>query len=127
MKELVDIVKQSQADFVILGGDFNSDPVVNKNETTLTDITGIMVSSMNEIFNWLDWLNPKKTTYGNPENTYSHNYYPVHYDNIFHRANHGNMMWTSVFDVRITVIIISSVLIKIFSDSLPQNQERRRP
>ena len=50
MKELVDIVKQSQADFVILGGDFNSDPVVNKNETTLKDITDIMVSSINEIF-----------------------------------------------------------------------------
>ena len=50
VKELVDIVKESQADFVILGGDFNSDPVVNKNETTLTDITDIMVSSISEIF-----------------------------------------------------------------------------
>ena len=48
--ELVDIVKESQADFVILGGDFNSDPVVNKNETTLKDITDIMVSSISEIF-----------------------------------------------------------------------------
>ena len=45
-------------------------------------------------------------TYGNPENTYSFTYSPLHYDYIFHRANHGNMMWTSFFDVRITLIII---------------------
>jgi len=100
VKELVDIVKQSQADFVILGGDFNSDPVVNKNETTLKDITDIMVSSINEIFLKLEnWLIPKKATYGNPENTYSYTYSPVHYDYIFHKANHGNMMWTSLFDI----------------------------
>ena len=30
MKELVEIIKESKADFVILGGDFNADPVVNK-------------------------------------------------------------------------------------------------
>ena len=50
MKELVEIIKESKADFVILGGDFNADPVVNKNETTLKDITDIMVSSVNETF-----------------------------------------------------------------------------
>ena len=147
MKELVDIVKQSQADFVILGGDFNSDPVVNKNETTLKDITDIMVSSINEIFLKLEvkilikiliitteylfpknWLIPKKATYGNPENTYSYTYSPVHYDYIFHKANHGNMMWTSLFDVRNTVFIISSVLIfEQSSDSAVQNQERCQP
>ena len=54
MKELVEFVKESKADFVILGGDFNSDPVVNKNETTLKDITDIMVSSINEIFQKLE-------------------------------------------------------------------------
>jgi len=100
VKELVDIIKDSKADFVILGGDFNSDPVVNKDETTLKDITDIMVSSINEIFLKLEnWLIPKKATYGNPENTYSYTYSPVHYDYIFHRANHGNMMWTSLFDI----------------------------
>ena len=50
MKELVNIIKLSKADFIILGGDFNSDPVVNKNETTLTDITDYMRSSIDEIF-----------------------------------------------------------------------------
>ena len=48
--ELIGLVEVSKADFVILGGDFNSDPVVNKNETTLKDINDIMVSSISEIF-----------------------------------------------------------------------------
>ena len=50
MKELVAIINESKADFVILGGDFNSDPVVNQNETTLKDIKSIMVSSVEEKF-----------------------------------------------------------------------------
>ena len=50
MKELVAIINESKADFVILGGDFNSDPVVNQNETTLSDIKSIMVSSIEEKF-----------------------------------------------------------------------------
>ena len=46
---------------------------------------------------------PKKATYANPDNTYSASYSggPLHYDFIFHRANHGNQMWTSSFEVRI--------------------------
>ena len=50
MKELVEIIKVSNADFVILGGDFNCDPVENQDETTLKDITDIMVSSIEEVF-----------------------------------------------------------------------------
>ena len=36
-------MKRSDADFIVLGGDFNSDPVVNSHETTLTDIKQVMV------------------------------------------------------------------------------------
>ena len=36
-------MKKSDADFIVLGGDFNSDPVVNSHETTLTDIKQVMV------------------------------------------------------------------------------------
>ena len=36
-------VKKSDADFIVLGGDFNSDPVVNSQETTLTDIKQVIV------------------------------------------------------------------------------------
>ena len=37
-------VKKSDADFIVLGGDFNSDPVVNSHETTLTDIKQVITS-----------------------------------------------------------------------------------
>ena len=36
-------MKKSDADFIVLGGDFNSDPVVNSHETTLTDIKQVIV------------------------------------------------------------------------------------
>jgi len=100
VKQLVEVIKKSEADFVILGGDFNADPVVNKEETTLKDINNLMVSSIEEISQKIkDWLIPQKATYGNPANTYSFKYHPVHYDFIFHKANHGNTMWTNFFDV----------------------------
>jgi len=100
VKQLVEAVKKSDADFVILGGDFNADPVVNKEETTLKDINDLMTSSVNEIFNKIkDWLIPKRATYGNPANSYSFKYNPVHYDYIFHKANHNNTMWTRLFDI----------------------------
>ena len=44
------MVGNSDADFVILGGDFNADPHVNANETTLGDIKSIMVNSIEEFF-----------------------------------------------------------------------------
>jgi len=100
VKQLVETIKKSEADFVILGGDFNADPVVNKEETTLKDINDLMVSSVNEVFNKIkDWLIPTRATYGNPANSYSFKYGPVHYDYIFHKANHNNTMWTSLFDI----------------------------
>ena len=109
VKQLVETIKKSEADFVILGGDFNADPVVNKEETTLKDINDLMVSSVNEVFNKIkDWLIPTRATYGNPANSYSFKYGPVHYDYIFHKANHNNTMWTSLFDVRYLSSIRSS-------------------
>ena len=44
MKQLVEEVKKSDADFIVLGGDFNSDPVVNSHETTLTDIKQVIIT-----------------------------------------------------------------------------------
>ena len=45
-------------------------------------------------------------TYANPRNTWSSksgyleiDSPPVHYDYIFHKANYGNKMWTSSFEV----------------------------
>jgi len=100
-KQLVQALKRSEADFIILGGDFNADPVVNKDETTLNDINDLMVSSINEFFHKIkNWLIPQKATYGNPSNTYSSQYNtPRHYDYIFHKANYHNNMWTHLFDI----------------------------
>lgn len=42
---------------MILGGDFNADPVVNKEETTLRDINDLMTSSVNEIFRKIKVVN----------------------------------------------------------------------
>jgi len=101
IKELVKFVNKSDADFMILGGDFNVDPKVNANETTYHDVSSLMVNSMEEFFKIItDWLIPKRATYGNPENTYSgQKYAPVLYDYIFHKANGNNSAWTNLFDV----------------------------
>jgi len=98
VKELVQWVKESNADFVVLGGDFNTDP--KDKETSYHDLKEAMISSMEEFFiNIKEWLCPNKATYGNPKNTYSYMYTPVLYDYIWHKANRWNMVWTNFFDV----------------------------
>jgi len=96
--ELVKWTNASDADFVILGGDFNTSP--NDTETSYQSLKDAMVSSMEEFFqNIKEWLCPKRATYGNPYNTYSNMYAPVLYDYIWHRAQGKNMIWTNFFDV----------------------------
>jgi len=101
VKQLVKFVNGSDADFVILGGDFNVDPKVNANETSYQDVKDLMTNSMEEFFKVLtEWLIPKRSTYANPENTYSAKIYdPVLYDYIFHKAKGNNTAWTNFFDV----------------------------
>ena len=91
LQELVKWVNSSNADFVILGGDFNTDPT--DKETSYSSLKAAMVSSMEEFF--LDvkqWLVPARATYGNPRNTYSSMYTPVLYDYIWHRAKGGSLI-----------------------------------
>jgi len=103
VKELVQVVEKSDADFVILGGDFNADPKANSNETTIGDIKNIMVNSIEEFFHTIEaWLSvPAKATYGNPVNSYSGNNSttPVLYDYIFHKPRGKNMIWTNLFQI----------------------------
>ena len=54
VKELVQVVEKSDADFVILGGDFNADPKANANETTIGDIKDVMVNSIEEFFHTIE-------------------------------------------------------------------------
>jgi len=96
--ELVKWTNASDADFVILGGDFNTSP--NDKETSYHTLKAAMVSSMEEFFQKItEWLCPQRATYGNPNNTYSYMYDPVLYDYIWHRAHGKNMIWTNFFDV----------------------------
>jgi len=98
VKELVGWVNHSNADFVILGGDFNTSPT--DKETSYHRLKTAMVSSMEEFFIKVqEWLCPKRSTYGNPSNSYSYMYEPVLYDYIWHRAKGKNMIWTNFFDV----------------------------
>lgn len=103
IKELVRFVNRSDADFVILGGDFNVDPKVNENESSYHDIKHIMKNSIEEFFNKLleRWLSiPSKASYANPNNTYSANIYkPVLYDYIFHKAKGKNIILTDWFHI----------------------------
>jgi endonuclease/exonuclease/phosphatase family metal-dependent hydrolase len=100
VKELVKFVSKSDADFVLLGGDFNVDPKVNANETTYQDVKNIMTNSIEEFFHKIeDWLTPKKASYANPSNTYSNKFKPVLYDYIFHRAKGKNIILTNLFKI----------------------------
>lgn len=108
VNELVDHVEASDADFVVLGGDFNVDPRMK--ETSYESIEEVMVNSIQEFFIKIgDWLNPKRATYGNAENTYSNNYDPVLYDYIFHKANGNNLMLTNFFEVPFLKTILGSL------------------
>lgn len=129
MKQLVEIIQQSEADFVILGGDFNADPEVNSEETTLKDINDVMVSAVEEFFKKVqNWLIPKEATYGNPQNSYSSSEKPVHYDYIFHKANGDNKIWTNLFDVSKIVITTLFIFIQklLYPGSHLQNVKRPR-
>jgi len=88
VKQLMRNVLKSEADFVVLGGDFNADPIVNAKESTLKDINDSMVNSIEEYVK--KWLVPAEATYGNIKNSYSFRYGPRHYDYIFHRVNVKN-------------------------------------
>lgn len=98
VQELIGWVNKSNADFVILGGDFNTSPT--DNETSYHNLKTAMVSSMEEFFlDIKEWLIPSKSTYGNPRNSYSHMYQPVLYDYIWHKAQGWNIIWTNLFEV----------------------------
>lgn len=140
VKELVGWVDNSNADFVILGGDFNTDP--EDKETSYHNLKNSMVSSMEEFFldikvrhclsklhisylsSTQEWLCPSRATYGNPKNTYSYMYAPVLYDYIWHRSNRWNMIWTNFFEVGKSIENMPSLSSTIGPFS--ENNERTR-
>ena len=95
-------VSKSTADIVILGGDFNAEPVEEK-DSPYQMIKEHMTNCVQEIFYKLDeWLNAKFATYGNAKNTFTGGVQkPVTYDYIFHKTNNLNrtLAWTNWFDL----------------------------
>jgi len=124
-KEVVEHVKRSTADFAIVGGDFNVDPRA-KDETSYTDLTSELESTMQQFFGYLkDLLVPKRATYGNPNNTYSAAYGPVLYDYILHRSHGANLVTVNYFDVPFLKGIIKNVVSS--SSSNGENEVKSEP
>lgn len=90
--------KESDAAFVIVGGDLNVDPTAK--ETTYNALEKVLVNCFQESAMTLTkWKSPTKATYGNPKNSYSNKYGPVVYDYIWHRAKDGHQIWSTLQDV----------------------------
>ena len=78
-------VKQSKADAIILGGDFNAAPDMKRDEP-YEIIQRFMKNSAAEVWHKLqEWLTPKFATYGNERNSFSYTYAPITYDYVFHK------------------------------------------
>eukprot|EP00092_Neocalanus_flemingeri_P008768 GFUD01009441.1.p1 GENE.GFUD01009441.1~~GFUD01009441.1.p1 ORF type:complete len:364 (+),score=71.49 GFUD01009441.1:178-1269(+) len=98
IQQLAQNVMKSKADFIIVGGDFNTDP--RDKETSYHTLQSILVNSIAEFFVKIsEWLCPKRATYGNPQNAYSNMYEPVLYDYLWHKATGKNMIWTNYFHI----------------------------
>lgn len=102
VRELMDkYVTQSDADVVILGGDFNAQPVKETGEIYHM-IVEHMKNCLEEVFYKLNqWLNTNFATYGNQHNTFTGGKYnPVTYDYVFHHTNtNRTQTWTNWFEL----------------------------
>ena len=91
-------VIKSDSDFVIVGGDLNTDPTAM--EKTYNELEKVLVNCFQESYVTVaKWMSPTRATYGNPRNSYSNKFVPVVYDYIWHRARGGNRIWSTFFDV----------------------------
>ena len=96
--ELIQLVEKSQADFIILGGDFNASPLMDFDKT-YHKIKKVMTDAFQEIMNSIKvWMEEEFATYANPRNTYTGTsgkaLTPVIYDYIFHKKNVSQVLQT---------------------------------
>jgi len=102
--ELIGLVEDSKADFVILGGDFNASPLMEFDKT-YNKVKKVMTDAFQEIMdNIKAWMDDDYATFANPRNTYTgdssgKDLKPIIYDYIFHKKNTGElgMIWTKWF------------------------------
>ena len=90
-------MKGTTADFVIMGGDLNFDPVDNMEETSLRELGKVMVNTAEEFSNSSHWW---RASYGDPANSYSGEHRELTLDYIYIRANRPDVNITTLdFDV----------------------------
>lgn len=102
--ELIGLVENSEADFIILGGDFNASPLMDFDKT-YHKVKKVMTDAFQEIMDSIKaWMKDEFATFANPRNTYTGGssgkaLEPVIYDYIFHKKNTGElgMIWTKWF------------------------------
>ena len=92
--ELLELVENSKADFIILGGDFNASPLMDFDKT-YHKVKKVMTDAFQEIMESIKaWMDEEYATFANPRNTYTGRegkaLTPVIYDYIFHKKNVGH-------------------------------------
>jgi len=91
--QLVKLVSESTADYVVLGGDFNVDP--RDGEDTYTSVKNQLIDAVEEFYkhDQSKYLDPSLATLGNPKNSYtSKGEHPVLYDYIWYKAGQSKTM-----------------------------------
>ena len=79
-------IKKSKADAVILGGDFNTPPLMDPGQP-YEIIQRYMKNSCAEFWAKMEeWLLPKFATYGNAHNSFSYIYNHITYHYVFHKS-----------------------------------------
>jgi len=109
VEELMDsYILKSDADAVILGGDFNTGPSELEGSPFQIITSRGMTNSVQEIFYQLDaWLQTEFSTYGNPRNDFSNMYPPIIYDYIFHRTvSKHTVCWTNWFELPLFTTVL---------------------
>jgi len=101
-KQLIELVSQSTAQYVIVGGDFNVDP--RDGEETYKTVKNSLTDSIEEFYKGdkSKYLDPSLSTLGNPQNTYtSKGEHPVLYDYIWYKARQDKSITITDFQVPI--------------------------
>lgn len=97
----MEVVGKSDADFMIVGGDFNVDPL--DNEKTYEMMKEGLQDSVEEFYKHdkTKWMDPKLATFGNKLNSYSSSEHPVTYDYLWYKAKGGGVMGVQDYQVPI--------------------------
>jgi len=98
--QLVPLLAKSDANYLVLAGDFNVDP--RDGEATYKTFKGALTDSVEEYYkdDKSKWLDPNLSTLGNPANSYtSKGAHPVIYDYVWYRPAKDKAISVSSYQV----------------------------